>query len=178
MALERYEVRLEQEERSGLQQMIRSGRGSASAMARARILLKVDAGWTPSQAAAALDVSLRTVFRIKQRYDEERLEEVIRHRTQVNLYRKVDERVEAHPVSSTGQALVALACSLAPDGHDHWTMRLLADKKVELGLVESLAPETVRLKKRAQAVAEERVVHPQGERRLRGPYEGRAGPVC
>ena len=92
---------------------------------------------------------------------------MLRHRTQVNRYRKVDERVEAHPVSSTGQAL---ACSPAPEGHDHWTLRLLADKTVELGLVEPL--ETVRLRLRlkktrssprsatGQAVAEERVMHP------------------
>ena len=138
MALEKYEVRLKSEERSKLQQMIRSGRGSARAMSRARILLKMDEGWTAPQAAAALEVSLRTVFRINRRYAEEGLDEVLRHRTQVNRYRKVDERVEAH--------LVALACSPAPEGHDHWTLRLLADKTVELGLVESLAPETVRLR--------------------------------
>ncbi len=138
MALEKYEVRLKKEERSRLQQMIRSGRGSARAMARARILLMMDEGWTAPQAAAALEVSLRTVFRIKRRYAEEGLEQVLRHRTQVKRYRKVDERVEAH--------LVALACSPAPEGHDHWTLRLLADKTVELGLVESLATETVRLR--------------------------------
>ena len=62
--------------------------------------------------------------------------------------------------------LIALACTTAPEGHDHWTLRLLADRTVELGLVESLSHETVRLhlKKRAQAVAEATVVHPQGER--------------
>ena len=54
--------------------------------------------------------------------------------------------MEAHPVSSTGWALIALACSPVPDGHDHWTMRALAGKVVELGLVESLSPETVRLR--------------------------------
>ena len=138
MAQEKYEVRLKEEERSRLQQLIRSGRGSARAMARARILLKMDERWTAPQAAAALEVSVRTVFRIKRRYAEEGLEEVLRHHTQVNRYQKVDERVEAH--------LIALACSPAPAGHDHWTLRLLADKTVELGLVESLAPETVRLR--------------------------------
>ena len=138
MAQEKYGVRLKTEERNRLQQLIRSGRESARAMARARILLKMDEGWTAPQAAAALEVSQRTVFRIKRRYAEEGLDEVLRHRTQVNRYRKVDERVEAH--------LIALACSPAPEGHDHWTLRLLADKTVELGLVESLAPETVRLR--------------------------------
>ena len=93
-------VRLNSEERSRLQQMIRSGRGSARAMSRARILLKMDEGWTAPQAAAALEVSLRTVFRIKRRYAEEGLDEVLRHRTQVNRYRKVDEQVEARSVGS------------------------------------------------------------------------------
>ena len=79
--------------------------------------------------ATALDVSERTVFRTKRRYAEEGLDEVLRHHHQVNRPRKVDERVEAH--------LIALAYSPVPDGHDHWTMRALAGKVVELGLVES-----------------------------------------
>ena len=59
--------------------------------------------------------------------------------------------------------LIALACSPVPDGHDHWTMRAVAGKVVELGLVESLSPETVRLrlKKHAQAVAQGTMVHPR-----------------
>ena len=58
----------------------------------------------------------------------------------------MDDKAEAHPVSGTGQALIALACSDAPEGHEHWTLQLLADKAVELGLVETLSSETVRLK--------------------------------
>ena len=141
MVQEKYGVRLTAGERSRLQQLIRSGRSSARAMTRARILLKMEEGWTAPQTAAALEVSERTVFRTKRRYVEEGLEEVLRHRSQVNRYRKVDERVEAH--------LIALACSPAPEGHEHWTLRLLAEKTVELGLVESVSPETVwlRLKK-------------------------------
>ncbi len=138
MAREKYGVQLKTEERSRLQQLIRGGRSSARAMTRARILLKMDEGWTAPQAAAALEVSERTVFRIKRRYVEEGLEEVLRHHAQVNRYRKVDDRVEAH--------LIALACSPAPEGHEHWTLRLLADKTVELGVVESVSPETVRLR--------------------------------
>ena len=138
MAREKYGVQLTTEERSRLQQLIRGGRSSARAMTRARILLKMDEGWTAPQTAAALEVSERTVFRTKRRYVEEGLEEVLRHHAQVNRYRKVDERVEAH--------LIALACSPAPEGHEHWTLRLLADKTVELGVVESVSPETVRLR--------------------------------
>ena len=76
--------------------------------------------------------------------------------------------------------LVAVACSAVPEGHTRWTLRLLADEAVKLELTDSISRETVRqvLKKRTQAVAEEGVVHPQGERRVRGPHGGRAGPLC
>ena len=118
--------------------MIRSDRSSAQAITRARILLKIDEGWTAGQVAAALDVSERTVFRAKRRYAEEGLDEVLHRRNQVGRYRKPDERAETH--------LIALACNPAPEGHDHWTLRSLAGKTVELGLVESLSHETVRLR--------------------------------
>ena len=78
------------------------------------------------------------MFRAKRRYAEEGLDEVLHRRNQVNRYRKLDERGEAH--------LIALACSPAPEGHDHWTLRALAGKTVEPGLVESLSHETVRLR--------------------------------
>ena len=179
MVQEKYGVRLATQEKGQLRKMIRSGRSSAQAITRARILLKIDEGWTAPQVATALDVPERTVFHTKRRYAGEGLDEVLRHHNQVNRPRKVDERVEAHPVSSTGQALIALACSPVPDGHDHWTMRALAGKVVELGLVESLSPETVRLrlKKHAQAVAQETMVHPQGRWRVRGGHGGRAGSL-
>ena len=157
MVQEKYGVQLSTQEKERLRQMIRAGRSSARAITRARILLKTDQGWTASQVAAALDISERTVFRAKRRYAEEGLDEVLRHRNQVSRYRKLDDRGEAH--------LIALACSPAPEGHDHWTLRLLAGKAVELGLAPSLSHETVRLrlKKRAQAVAETAMVHPEGE---------------
>ena len=137
MVQEKYGVRLATQEKGRLRKMIRAGRSSAQAITRARILIKIDEGWTAPQVATALDVSERTVFRTKRRYAEEGLDEVLRHHNQVNRPRKVDERVEAH--------LIALACSPVPDGHDHWTMRALAGKVVELGLVESLSP-AVRLR--------------------------------
>ena len=136
MVQEKYGVRLATHGKGRFRQMTRGGRSSAQAITRGRILLKVDAGWTAPQVAAALDVSERTVFRTKRRYAEEGLDEVLRHHNQVNQPRKVDEKVH----------LIALACSPVPDGHDHWTMRALAGKVVELGLVESLSPETVRLR--------------------------------
>ena len=137
MAQKKYQVRLSTEEKRHLRKVIRSGRSSAQAITRARMLLKVDEAWTAAQEATALDISERTVIRARKRYAQEGLEETLHRRNQVNRYRKLDERGEAH--------LIALACSPAPDGHDHWTLWLLADKTVELGLVESLAPETVRL---------------------------------
>ena len=108
MVQEKYGVRLSTQEKGRLRQMIRAGRGSAQAIARARILLKTDEGWTASQVAAALDISERTVFRAKRRYAEEGLDEALRHRNQVNRCRKLDDRGEAH--------LIALAC-MAPEGH-------------------------------------------------------------
>ena len=90
---------------------------------------------------AALDVSARTVYRTKRRYAEEGLDGVLHNHPQANRYRKLDDKGEAH--------LIALACSDAPDGHDHWTQSAgggLADQVVELGLVESLSHATVRLR--------------------------------
>ena len=84
------------------------------------------------------------MFRAKRRYAEEGLDEVLRHRNQVNRYRKLDDRGEAHPVSSTGQALIALTCSPPPAGHAHWTLRLLAGKVMELKLASSMSHEGVR----------------------------------
>ena len=99
MALNKYEVQLSSQEKGRLRKMIRSGRSSAQAITRARILLKTDEGWTAAQAAAALDVSERTVFRAKRRYAEEGLDEVLWRRNQVNRYRKLDDRAEAHLIA-------------------------------------------------------------------------------
>ena len=137
MVQEVYGVHLSVQEKGRLKKMIRSGRSSAQAVTRARILLKTDEGWTTSRVAAAFDVSVRTVRRAKRRYLEEALVEVLRHHNSPIPHCKLDEKVEAH--------LIALACSPTPEGHDHWTLRLLADKTVELGPVESLSYETVRL---------------------------------
>ena len=137
MVQRKYEVDLSTGEKGQLRRVVRSGRSSAQTITRARILLKADEGWTAAQVAAALDISERTVIRTRKRYAEEGLAETLHRRNQVNRHRKLDERGEAH--------LIALACSPAPDGHDHWTLRLLAGKTVELGVVESLSHETVRL---------------------------------
>ena len=77
------------------------------------------------------------MFNVKRRFTEGRLEGTLKDRSQAYRYRKMDHRAEAH--------LIALACSPAHEGHDHWNLRLLADRMVELGVVESLSYETVRL---------------------------------
>jgi len=105
-------------------------------MTRARILLKTDEGWNAPKVAEALDVSAGTVFRIKRRFAEAGLEGALLERSRPRPRRKLDDKGEAH--------LVALACSPAPEGHDHWTLRLLAGKVVELGLAPSMSHEGVR----------------------------------
>ena len=136
MVRDKYAVGLAQEQREELQGLIRVGKSSARVTARARILLKSDDGWRVPQVAEALDVAPSTVYRVKQRFAEEGLEGVLQDRPQANRPRKLDDRGEAH--------LIALACSPAPQGHDHWTLRLLAGKVVELGLAPSMSHEGVR----------------------------------
>ena len=133
----KFAVRLTPEERGQLEHMVRAGKGSARVTTRARILLKTDEGWSAPQVSQALDVSEGTVFRIKRRFAEDGLEGALKDRVQARRRRKLDERAEAH--------LIALACSPAPEGHDHWNLRLLADRMVELEMVESLSHEAVRL---------------------------------
>ena len=136
MVREKYPVRLTSEERENLQRLVRGGKSPARMTIRARILLKTGDGWPAPRVAEALDVVEGTVYRIKRRFVEDGLEGALWERTQAHRYRKLDDRGEAH--------LVALACSPAPEGHDHWTLRLLAGKVVELGLASSMSHEGVR----------------------------------
>ena len=136
MVREKFGVRLTPEQRNQLEHLVRAGKSSARVTTRARILLKTDDGWSAPQVAEALDVVEGTVYRIKRRFAEAGLEGVLQDRPQAHRYRKLDDRGEAH--------LIALACSPAPEGHDHWTLRLLAGKVVELGLAPALSHETVR----------------------------------
>ena len=131
-----YTVRLSQTEREQLQQLIRSGKSPARKIARARILIKTDEGWSAPKVAEALDLSVGTVFRTKRRFSEEGLEGALQEKPRPRRPKKLDERGEAH--------LIALACSPAPEGHDHWTLRLLAGKVVELGLAPSMSHEGIR----------------------------------
>jgi transposase len=138
----KYKVTLTPEERHSLQQMVRSGKTPARTLTRARVLLKADcsegrAGWTDEQISEALDVGRATVERIRQRFVEESFETALYSRRPGRRYpHKLDGEAEAH--------LVALACSSPPGGRARWTIRLLAGRLVELGVVESVSRETVR----------------------------------
>jgi transposase len=137
-----FTVRLNTAERQGLIDLVTTGKRAASTIVRARILLKADAGpegeaWDDKQIAEALDTSLSTIHRVRQAFVEEGLEEALyRKRPTGRQYRKLDGDQEAH--------LIAVACSKAPEGRSRWTLRLLADKLVELEVVESISPECVR----------------------------------
>ena len=139
----RYLVTLTPEERRGLTEMVRVGRRSALTLTRARILLKADqaAGgpaWPDARIAEALDCGLRTVERVRQRFVERGLEPALGRKPQdrPSRERKFD--------GAAGARLIALACSAPPEGRARWTLKLLADKLVELELFASVSDETVR----------------------------------
>lgn len=134
-----YQVKLSQDERDHLENLISSGVERAQKLTRSRILLKADAGWTDEAIAEALDVGSATVGRVRQQYWEDGLSRAInRKRPDREYERKVDGEVEAH--------LVALVCSSPPPGHAAWSLRLLAERVVKLEQVDlgSLSHETVR----------------------------------
>ena len=108
MRRQKYPVRLVQEERDQLTQLIRGGKGRARVMYRARILLKSDEGWKAAKVAEALDVSVGTVFRIKRRFAEEGLDGALLERPRPRPLRKLDDKGEAH--------LIALACKPSAGG--------------------------------------------------------------
>lgn len=145
MGRERYVVRLESGERDQLERLVRAGSSPVRKVARARILLKADAGWALGRIVEALDTSPGTVCRTKRRYLEGGLKRALEEEPRPGRPAKLDERGEAH--------LIALACSEAPQGHDHWTLRLLAQRTVELGIVPSMSHEGIRkrLKKTASS---------------------------
>jgi transposase len=138
----KYVVRLEPQERDRLQSMVDEGRGSKSVRQRARVLLKADQAegapaWTDERVAEFAEVSLSCVHRVRQRFVEEGLDAVLSRRpSPQRQYRKLDGAGEAR--------LIATACSRAPEGRSRWTLELLAEKLVELKVVESISVESVR----------------------------------
>ena len=142
--MKRYKVTLDAQERQDLHDLIAAGQAAARQLTHARILLKADAAeggpaWPDHQIADALEVSVATVERVRQRFVEEGLDAALDRKRRERRARevKLDGRAEAR--------LIALACSAPPEGRAVWTMRLLADKLVELEVVDSISDETVRL---------------------------------
>jgi putative transposase len=136
MPAKRYRVNLTKDEREHLLDIARRGKSSARKVKRSLILCKADGGLSDQQIADALLVGPATVSRVRQRFTEGGLERALNDRPRPGQRRKLDGKQEAH--------LVAVACSAAPQGRAHWTLRLLADKVVELELADSISPETVR----------------------------------
>ena len=145
MALPRYLVDLSADERARLLQILRAGTRAARSLTRARVLLKADEGLTDPEVAAAVGVGVATVHRIRQRCVEEGLEAALGERPRPGAAAKFTATQHAH--------VIALACSTPPDDRTRWTLRLLADRVVELGLAEQCSYETIRraLKKTPRA---------------------------
>ena len=146
----KYVVRLTEKERGRLETLVRRGRAHTRKLLYARILLKADANgpdrWTDERIAEALEVSTATVARQRRRFGEDGLEVALMPKKPGRPRRRVlDGRAEAH--------LIALSCSEPPEGRERWSMRLLADRMVELGHVDTVSHETVRrtLKKTASS---------------------------
>ena len=138
----KYIVRLTQDERKTLFELIEKGKASKERLNRARILLKADCGengenWDDHKIAEALYVSEKTVFNTRQSLVEEGLEKTLNRAFQQKRKRRIVQGEEE-------AYLVALACSEPPKGHCRWTLRLLKDKMVELEYVDTISHETVR----------------------------------
>jgi transposase len=136
----KYVVRLTDSERQSLQDLLTGKRVAADKLMRARILLKADVdgpAWSDPELADAFGVGLSTIHRLRQRLVEDGLEAALARRpSSQQRVKKIDGAKEAH--------LIAIACGSPPEGRARWTLQLLADKLVELQLVDSISTETVR----------------------------------
>src|SRR5215213_3697336 len=138
----RYTVTLTTGERAQLERLIVAGRAPARKLTHARILLKADTGpggpgWVDTRIAEAAEVSQPTVARVRRQYVEQGLEAALNRRPPRREYRrKLDGEQEAH--------LIALACGTPPAGYGRWSLRLLADRLVELEQVEALSYQPAR----------------------------------
>lgn len=142
MPAKRYRVSLTNDEREDLTALVNKGKGKARRLRRARILLLADeaqaeGGWKDAEIAKALSASVRTVERTRQSCVEQGIEAALNHTRPKKTRRKVlDGEAEAY--------LIQLACSKAPYGYESWNAQLLADKLIELEIVETVSSETVR----------------------------------
>ena len=137
-----YRVTLTDEERAELTGLVSKGKGVVRRITRARILLLADenhgeGGWKDADIARALGVHQRTVERVREKCVMVGIEAALNHtRSQKRREKILDGAAEAQ--------LVQLACSDAPHGHESWTMQMLADKLIELKIVETISRETIR----------------------------------
>jgi len=129
-------MHLSSDERTHVECFVRRGKANARTLARARVLLKSDEEWTDAEIAEALDITEQTIRNIRQRFRAGGVEAVLTDKRQERRRQALTDEQAAH--------LIAITCSQVPDGHDHWTMRMLAGKVVELGYVRGISPETVR----------------------------------
>jgi len=125
-----------------LKKLVSSGRGAARKLAHARILLKADEAegapaWKDVDISRGIDVGTATVERVRRRFVEEGLNAALSRRMPRRVYRrKLDGEGEAR--------LITIACSEPPEGRSRWTLGLIADRMVELDIVDSISRETVR----------------------------------
>ena len=142
MPKKKYIVSLTPEERKELEQLTKKGKNPAYKVNHARILLKADinqshGGWTDREIGESLDIGHATIERVRQRFAEEGLELALNRRKQQKRRRQIiDGEKEAY--------LIAIACSETPAGKSNWTLKMLADKMVELNYVEQVSIETIR----------------------------------
>ncbi len=142
-AMKKYRVTLTADEREQLARLIATGKAAAQKLTHARLLLKADQadggpGWRDERSAEAVQVSVATVERVRQRVVEQGLELAL-------VRKRQDKPSRERKRDGAGEArLIALVCSSAPDGRVAWTLEMLADKLVELKVVGSIGPETVR----------------------------------
>lgn len=137
----RFIVRLLGEERDHLESLVAKGKAAARKLTRARILLKADCSdsgpaWSDEEISRALDVGTITVHRVRRDFVEGGLDGVLVRRPVPGRRRMLDGEQEAR--------LIALACGKPPAGRRRWTLRLLADKMVELGHIDKVSHETIR----------------------------------
>ena len=132
----KYKVRLTDEQRSKLLSIVGKGEHNARLIKRANLLLLSDEGKTAPQIVEVLSISEQTVYNIRKRFVQEGLESAIHERPRPGAKRKFQTEQEAY--------VIALACTEPPEGRERWTLRLLTNKIVELGIVDKVGRETVR----------------------------------
>ena len=138
-----YHVNLTDSERESLTQLIRRGKPSARKVTRARILMLADANKADEEIKVVLQTSVPTIYRTRKRFVEEGLAAALEEKPRSGAPRRLNGKQEAY--------LIALACSKPPTGYEHWSLRLLTDRLVELQVVDRISDETVRLRlKKAQ----------------------------